>query len=164
MRLSTIALVALLRSGLALAQDAEYLVPKGSPVRYLKTDEHDVAHFLGRFQVTGRYYYGYIPDNPDAPEPDLYLVPDPKPRALLPYRKDRGPVSEIIFENPEEVIRKVLPQEVVQLVRANKRRSVSGEVTLIVSNYQATVECDHAYYRVRFISVFRPGEYLLSSP
>ena len=80
MRLSTIALVALLCSGLPLAQDAEYVVPKGSPVRYLKTDEHDVAHFLGRFQVTGRYYYGYIPDNPDAPEPDLYLVPDPKTR------------------------------------------------------------------------------------
>ena len=135
-------------------QGVVYAIPKDSPFKVEKKSI-DGVYFSGQVQVTGKYVYGR--NNPADevgianPKPDLYFMPDDQSRWLLPYLKERGAVAGFYFRNADAFLKAVVAPDLAAKVRAEKIRSITGEVTIIVESFYATVECDTAMYSASFV-------------
>lgn len=135
-------------------QGVVYAIPKESPFKVAKKSI-DGVYFSGQVQVTGWYVYGR--NNPADevgiayPKPDLYFLPDDQSRWLLPYLKEKGAVAGFYFRNPDAFLKAVVAPGLVAQVKAEKVRSITGEITIIIDSFSATVECDTAMYSASFV-------------
>ena len=111
--------------------------------------------------LTGTFHYGYESNNPEDDTayttPSLSLVPDAAIASTLPYWKDRDHVSEIRFSNEAAFVKAAILASNLAALKARRIKSVSGRISVLVDNYQATLECDAATYTVRFLSIQTPG-------
>lgn len=150
----------------ALAADGEtihvknlptYVVPAHSPVAFSSLGEFTTVRFSGRFRVDGEYHIGNIEDQSNPGEYEvslaLYFVPDKKYGNRLPYWKNSGHVKELWFANRDDFIAAAIPPDVVENVKHTAGAHASGRASLIVEDYQASVECDYPEYVVRFVSI-----------
>ena len=135
-------------------QGVVYAIPKDSPFKVEKKSI-DGVYFAGQVQLTGKYVYGR--NNPADevgiayPKPDLYFMPDDQSRWLLPYLKERGAVAGFYFRNADAFLKAVVAPDLAAQVRAEKIRSISGDVTIVIESFYATVECDTAMYSANFV-------------
>lgn len=144
-----------------------YAMPKGSPVRFEKRMDLALLRFKGRFPLEGEYRYGRLSnDKKDEAAYDvieLTFVPDVKYLAKLPYWNDRGPVTELTFENEKDFLGKVIGASLVSDVHDRKRLSVTGRAAIWVDRYTAAFDCDRATYSVRFLKVEKPPTVVASN-
>ena len=137
-------------------QGIVYALPKQSPFKLTKRTI-DGVYFEGSAQISGKYVYGHNSPAeevgvPNAP-PDLYFVPDEASRALLPYWNERGPVTGFYFSNAPVFLAKVIAPDIVSQVKLKKIKSVTGNLTILIDSYFATVECDAPIYTTKFIGI-----------
>jgi hypothetical protein len=143
------------------------IVPAGSPVKFSYFDGYGVAHFSGRFILTGTFTYGCVdcepgaPIDPPAKESDITLaiVPDAALSARLPRWK----------VHKQDVMIDVRRATVLRRAIANRRQradlfsgkldAVRGRVAITVEDFQTDIECDSAEYWANFVSVVRPPKY-----
>jgi hypothetical protein len=134
--------------------------PHAAPVRFASFGRHGTAKFNGRFELTGTYRYGYLTNNPAADSAygvlALSFVPDLKTAEKLPYWQGFAPPATLGFSNPRTFVRRVIPPDAVAKLKQKKMFSISGRAAIVVDYYRAGIECDSAYYDVRFLSVVRP--------
>lgn len=135
----------------------DYAIPMDSPVQFVALEQYDAAKFRGRFVMSGTYHYGFLSHNPQADSeynvPELYFLPDAKLATRLPYWKQRKRVHEIRFRNPDAFANAIIPTDELEKLRRRKIFSVSGRASIVVDDYQASVECDYPTYSVSFVSV-----------
>lgn len=135
-------------------QGIVYALPTQSPFR-LEKKADDGVQFSGRAVISGKYVYGR--NNPADevgianPKPDLYFMPDDQSRLLLPYLQERGTVAGFYFRNADAFLKEVVAPDLAAKVRAEKIRSITGEVTIVIENFYATIECDSAMYSASFV-------------
>ncbi len=149
-----------------VADGLDYAVPSKSPVQFASLGKFGVATFRGRFVMSGTYHYGYLTDDPRADATygvlELYFLPDENVAAQLPYWVQRKPVHEIRFRNDNAFVRAVITPETIEVLKKKQVFSVEGRTSIVVSDYQASVECDYPTYSVLFVSVEHPGMLLAS--
>ena len=144
-----------------------YAMPGGSPVKFEKRLDAALLRFKGRFRLEGEYRYGHLSNDPkDTGAYDvieLTFVPDAKYLAKLPYWSDRGPATELMFENAKDFIAKVIAPDLVRDVQNRKRMSVTGRAAIWVDRYTAAFDCDRPSYTVRFLKVDQPPTVVASN-
>jgi hypothetical protein len=179
MRAFALTLVAVVATTLtALAADApkvvplpggqfSYAMPSGSPLQFDKRLDQALVRFKGTFRLEGEYRYGRLSNDPkdDAAYDVIMLtfVPDAKYLAMLPYWADRGPVTELMFENEKDFIAKVINPSAVADIRSRKRMSVTGRTAIMVDRYTLAFDCDNPTYTVRFLKVDVPPTLVASN-
>ena len=179
MRTLALALIAIVASALAaVASDVpkivklpggqfSYAIPKSSPVKFEKRLDAALIRFKGRFRIEGQYRYGRLSNDPkeDAAYDviELTFVPDAAYLAMLPYWADRGPVTELTFENEKDFIGKVIGPQLASDVHERKRLSVTGRAVIWVDRYTAAFDCDRPTYSVRFLKVDKPPTVVASN-
>ena len=127
------------------------VIPAGSALRLLPSslDHPNQAVFSGRMELTGTYELkGYGEDA------WVTLWPDRKSLAAMPYWHDwwEGPPTEISFENGWAFAQAVVGENQLHKLKAEDH-SERGTITVIVDNYDISIECDRAYYSARFVAV-----------
>jgi len=144
-----------------------YAMPKTSPVKFEKRLDAALLRFKGRFRLEGEYRYGHLSNDPkDTGAYDvieLTFVPDAAYLAKLPYWSDRGPVTELTFDNNKEFIGKVIGPSLVSDVHERKRLSVTGRATIWVDRYTMAFDCDRPTYSVRFLKAEKPPTVVASN-
>jgi hypothetical protein len=94
---------------------------------------------------------------------ELYFIPDKAMALRLPYWAQRHHVHEIRFTNESAFVSAVIPQKELESLRQRKSFSVTGRASIVVEQYQASVECDYPTYAVSFVSLDRGGSDLAST-
>jgi hypothetical protein len=134
-----------------------FAVPAASPVQFISIDRQYVAHFAGRFVVSGTYFYG----RGSAPKilshggegPLLAFAPDDDTRTTLPFWRDDAPVKQLAIANRNAFVEAVIPPEVLRAVRSGELPMTSGHVSFLASDYEAWVECAQATYATTFVAM-----------
>lgn len=83
----------------------------------------------------------------------MYLVLDPASRGLLPYWKNRPGDGSISILNVADFVRAAVPPPMLEKLKAKKTGSLSGHISIVADNYQATIVCDAPDYSVRFVGL-----------
>jgi hypothetical protein len=126
------------------------VIPAGSALSVSFPPDPDYnARFSGRLTLTGAYEVkGYGEDA------WVTLRPDPKSLATLPQWRERweGPLQELYVANGWAFAEAVLPKDELEKLK-DESYSVRGQATVVVDDYETSVECDHAHYSARFVSV-----------
>jgi hypothetical protein len=142
------------------------VIPDGAPVRFFSFGREETAKFTGWFELRGTYHYGYLTNDRKADATygvlALSFVPDLQFAEKLPYWQGLTPPATLGFSNPRTFVRRVIPQDAVAKLKQKKVFSVSGRAAIVVDDYRAGIECDSAYYNVRFVSLVRPRPILVS--
>jgi hypothetical protein len=132
---------------------ANYVLPENSPVQFVSMGDYGTSmHIKGSFVLTGTYHYGYMAEDSGG-SLDLYLTPDKKSAGLLPYWQDRGAPEQIRFDNPEKFVSSVIPAADLKKLKAKSSLSLSGKASVLVKDYEASIDCDTPNYSVTFVSV-----------
>jgi hypothetical protein len=127
------------------------VIPADSPLKFKSFNKDEItASFAGRVTLSGTYHYGV---DETAGGSNLYLVLDPASRGLLPYWKNRPGNGSITIENEMDFVRAVIPQPMLEKLRARKTGSLIGRVSIVAENYQAAIVCDAPDYSIRFVGV-----------
>jgi hypothetical protein len=132
------------------------IVPANSPVRYNFTGKYDDIHFVGRFILTGKFYYGCASDCDERdPSFELLIVPDADQQARLPHWSQRTREIRVSIGSDRRLVPGIVPKRELALVRAGKLDAVSGRVSILVDNYTAAIECDAPVYSVTFVGLVK---------
>ena len=128
------------------------IIPAGTALRVasLPNDGMTKATFSGRLTLTGAYELKGYGD-------DAYVTlwPDSKSQAALPYWRDwwEGAPTEIYLDNGWAFAQTVVGKNQLRKLKADDQHAVRGKITIIVDQYETSIECDHATYSARFVSV-----------
>jgi hypothetical protein len=163
-RLAVLPLAALLVSATPASQvipfpdvDGEALiVPADSPVKFTHFDKYGVAHFTGRFVLTGTFFIqgceetcrGLTED-----DLDVDVFPEPALEARLPHWKVHN--NDILVSiRPERRLMRVITNARQRAALIDgKTGDMRGHIAIVVENFQASLECDSANFSARFIAV-----------
>jgi hypothetical protein len=172
------ALAGLLVPGVALAggvgkrlvaneeQGVVYAVPLKSPFT-VSGQAFEGVHFTGQAVVSGTYVFGRNAASEEegtgSTEPDLYFVPDAKSVALLPRWNERVTVDGFYFRNAAAFLAAVVAPDIVNKVRAGRIKSVSGQMTIAIEGYFATVVCGTPAYSTVFAGVVEEKRVMASN-
>ena len=139
--------------------DEALIVPVDSPVRFARYDESRVAHFRGRFVLTGTFVYGcdIECETPLAKE-DLYgsLIPDSEIAARLPHWKMHNSDMRIFLTGADRLAAQVVTSKERAALFAGKVDNIRKRVSIVVDDFNATLECDGASYGANFVSLAKP--------
>jgi hypothetical protein len=126
------------------------LMPPGTPLAVTFPDDPDHnARFTGRLTLTGTYELrGY------GEEAWVTLRPDRQSLASLPQWRERweGPPKELYVGNGWDFAQAVVPKAELEKLKSEDH-VVRGRVTMIVEDYETSVECDRAHYSARFVAI-----------
>jgi len=135
--------------------DVTFVVPSNSPAQYERTGEYGVLHYAGRFPLKGHYVYGYVTENPEEDvhfgELELEFTVSQSTAERLPYWTDGSPVREITIRNAERFARDVVGPANIAKLKAHRIERVSGTATIVVDQFETSVECDHQTSSARFV-------------
>ena len=129
-------------------------IPAGSPVRFRNWDKYGVAHFDGRFTLTGTFTYGCAFDCGEPPDEAYYqleIVPDAAIAARLPRWNNQGDVSIVILREKRLVASIATRQRTA--LRVGKIPYLTGRTTIVVDDVQTGFSCDAAYFTARFVAI-----------
>ena len=141
-----------------VSKEVDYVVPADSPVKFQSIGKYDTVTYAGQFLLTGRYTYGFVPDNPEEGvqnQLELTFTLSKHDAGKLPYWIRDRPIREIDIRNPDQFARKVIGQENLARLKAKKILQVSGIATIEVRGLQTTIECDHQSTSVEFVARHR---------
>ena len=140
--------------------EAEALVvPAGSPIHFIRYDKERVARFRGRLVVTGTFIYGCdIECEPPLGKGDVNgsIVPDPEVAARLPHWKLHDNDMRIFLDGGDRLAAQVISRSERAAILAGKVDNVRKHVSIVVDDFNATLECDSAAYGARFVSLAKP--------
>lgn len=126
------------------------IMPAGSTLQVsFPPDPDHNARFSGRLTLSGTYEVrGY------GEYAWVTLWPDRKSRAALPQWRERweGPLKELYVDNGWAFAQAVASKEELEKLQ-DEGFSIRGRATVVVDQYETSVECDHAHYSARFVSV-----------
>jgi len=142
MRLGIALFLFLLSAGNSFAEEADYVVPALSPLKYSSGSCEQYACFEGVITLNGSLIIGKEEDH----RLRIVFVPDSKTRSLLPYHKGNGPVTEILVKDKTKQVLSLLPEGQRERIRVGEAPGVQFQATIVATEYQATAECDHWYY------------------
>lgn len=138
------------------------VIPADSPVRLLRFNkQHAAASFRGRFVLTGMFVYGCdIECEPPLAKGDVHgsIIPDPDAAARLPHWKIRNNDIRIYLHGWDRLAARVISPDERAAVFAGKADSIRKHVSIIVDDFNASIECDSASYDARFISLAKPAK------
>lgn len=145
----------------APAYDEAIIVPAGSPVRFHGFSKDGTeAKFTGQFVLTGSSYYGcdFGCEEASGTDADLsvMIIPDPSVAARLPRWKRHNNEMSIFVANQVPLGRALASREQRQALRAGKLDHLSGRVAVVVRDFTALLECDHADYSATFVRMSEP--------
>jgi len=131
------------------------IIPGGSPLTFKSFDKDAItAHFAGQIQLSGTYYYGNLVYQDASNDKAAYFRPDAASMARLPYFKEHGRPDDIFLSNPAAFERAVVPSG------TKMRKSApyaTGHITIIVDQFEASIECDAPNFSARFVSIVTPA-------
>ena len=166
-RIAVVPLAALIVSAAPAAQDIPLdnygealVIPAASPVRLLRFNkQHAAASFRGRFVLTGMFVYGCdIECEPPLAKDDVHgsIIPDPDAAARLPHWKIRNNDMRIYLHGWDRLAALVVTPDERAAIFAGKVDSIRKHVSIVVDDFNASIECDSASYDARFISLAKP--------
>jgi hypothetical protein len=137
------------------------VIPAGSPVHFRGFDKNGVAHFSGRFLMTGSFTYGCNVDCEEVPLPrgnlDFNLVPDLELMKRLPHWQDRGDDMVIYIDRASRLESAIVSQKQLAGLLSGKDQDVRGRIAIMVDDYTADFGCDYSpAYSARFVSLPKP--------
>jgi len=137
-------------------QDEALVVPAGSPVQFRGFDKHGVAHFSGRFVLTGSFAYGCRIDC-EGPAKDAFFrfdfVPDPALAARLPHWKVRDHDIRINVSRYSPLVRQIATRRQQADIKAQRIPDIQGRITIMVDQFETAIECDSASFSARFVAL-----------
>jgi hypothetical protein len=136
------------------------VMPVGSPVKFQKLGKYGVAHYSGRFLLSGTFSYGcFVECEGRVSESQLELVvyPDPEVAARLPAVKNRyGDMSysnAIYIRRESRAMHAISTAEERIALRAGRLSEVRGRIAIIVDDFTVSGECDSVTNTARFVSL-----------
>ena len=141
--------------------DEALIVPAASPVRFVRFDESRVAHFQGQFVLTGTFIYGCdIECESPVSKDEVHgsIVPDPDTAARLPHWKNRSDDMRISLTGDDRLAAQVISPSEQAAVLAGKVDNIRKHVSIVVDDFNATIECDSASYGANFVSLATPAK------
>jgi hypothetical protein len=137
------------------AMDEVLYLPANSPLHFRSFGDESAAEFDGAIELSGTWYYGGIPDDPDSGTA-LEFVPDSASLARLPRYKEHGRPGYVFITNPGDFIRAALSP--ADQAKANKTSAkyLSGKTDIWVDKFEAGVECDAPFFNAHFLRVAKP--------
>ena len=141
--------------------DEALIVPASSPVRFVRFDESRVAHFQGRFVLTGTFVYGCdIECDPPLSRDEVTssIVPDPDAAARLPHWKVRNNDMRIVLEGGDRLAALVITTGERASIYAGKVDNIRKRVSIVVDDFNTTLECDSPSFGARFVSLAEPAK------
>ena len=136
------------------------VIPAASPVRLLRFNkQHAAASFRGRFVLTGMFVYGCdIECELPLAKDDVHgsIIPDPDAAARLPHWKIRNNDMRIYLHGWDRLAAQVVTPDERAAIFAGKVDSIRKHVSIVVDDFNASIECDSASYDARFISLAKP--------
>jgi hypothetical protein len=141
--------------------DEALVIPAGSPAHFTGFDETHTASFTGRFTLTGTFFYGCeIECQLPLHEEDLFaaFIPDPASKALLPHWKLRNGDMRIYFDNGDKLVAQLVTKKEKAALIAGKLPAFRKQVTIVVTDFKATIECDSASYSIKFVALAKPPQ------
>jgi hypothetical protein len=143
------------------AESDAIVIPAGSPltVSFPPDADHN-ARFNGRLTLMGRYELGGYGE-----EAWVTLWPDSQSLAMIPQWKDRweGGLKDLYIDNGWAFAQAVVPKDELHLLK-NEDHVVRGHATIVVEDYETSVECDRAHYSARFVSLVDRGFQMAAAP
>ena len=140
--------------------DEALIAPSASPVRFIRFDESRVAHFRGRFVLIGTFVYGCdIECNPPLSKGDVNssIVPDPSAAARLPHWKIRNTDMRIVLDGGDQLAALVINPKERAAIYAGKVDNIRKRVSIVVDDFNTTLECDSPSFGARFVSLAEPA-------
>jgi hypothetical protein len=136
------------------------VIPADSPVRLLHFNkQRAAASFRGRFVLTGIFVYGCdIECEPPLAKDDVHgsIIPDLGAAARLPHWKIRNNDMRIYLYGADRLAAQVVTPGERAAIFAGKVDSIRKQVSIVVDDFKASIECDSASYDARFISLAKP--------
>ncbi|MEO6359345.1 MAG: hypothetical protein ABIO43_02065 [Sphingomicrobium sp.] len=141
------------------ADDEALIIPADSPVKFRGFDKYGVAHFSGKFVLTGSFTYGCWSSCADYNGPvtegylDVRIEADPELAARLPHWKLRKGPMLVLINREQRFARTVATREQHRSLLSGKLGSVQGRAAIIVDDFRTGIECDSENHSARFISL-----------
>ena len=138
------------------------VVPQGSPVKFLEQRE-DIYTFAGDFTVSGTFTFGYVrSDSADDVVQHFVFTPDAASVRTLPHWP--GGIGQIGFANEDEFLKAAVPAATLAALKARRKGSVSGRVTVRAREWSTNYVCDTAYYSLEFAGMALPARAIAAIP
>jgi hypothetical protein len=145
----------------APGDDEALVIPAASPLRFKGFNKDHYAQFNGRFVLTGTFIYGCnIECEPPLKKDDVFvdIIPDRSMARLLPYWKLRGSDMRIFLVDGDRLAKMIVTRKDEARLLAGKIPDVRKHVAIVVTDFEAGIECDSPSYSARFISLAKPAE------
>ena len=131
------------------------VIPDGSPLVFKSFDKDAITvHFSGSVTLSGTYYSGNNVYDDASSDKAVYFKPDRASMARLPYFHVHGRPDDIFVMNPIAFARAVVLHGTVPRKSAPY---ATGQVTIVVDRFEASIECDAPSFSARFVSVVKPA-------
>ena len=143
----------------APGEDEALIIPADSPVQSVRFGKDQIAHFRGRFVVTGTFIYGCdIECEPPLGAKDVNgsIVPDPDLATRLPHWKIHDNDIRIYLYGGDLLAAQVLSRAERAAILTGKVDSERKHVSIVIDRFNATIECDSASYDAHFVSLAKP--------
>jgi hypothetical protein len=108
-----------------------------------------VMNFRGELTISGRFTVAWATNQPDNLL--MYFYPDVPSQEQLPYftggqRAQAEAVQEISVWHQKKTLVDLLSQDQYARLMSREIREISGEATVVISNYTSGVDCDRRWY------------------
>lgn len=137
------------------AMDETIYVPANSPLHFRSFGDESAAEFDGPIELSGTWYFGATPDDPDT-GPALAFVPDKASFARLPRYKLRGQPGDIFITNPGDFVHAVLSPADQAKADRKGAKYLSGKIDIWIDRFEMGVECDAPFFNAHFLRVSKP--------
>jgi hypothetical protein len=134
------------------SESNNFSTEKPSPLKLASPRHGRIAHFVGRVQLSGRFFVGWELITDKRSYLRVIFFPDKDSMTVLPHAVESGPVKELLFPKAEEAASILLDRQIAQRILTKEVMSARGEAIVTVGNYRTVVECDHRWYIVDLIS------------
>lgn len=140
--------------------DEALIVPANSPVQFIRYDESRIAHFHGRFVLTGTFVYGCdIECDPPLTKGEVTssIIPDRVFADRLPHWKIRNTDMRIVLDGGDRLAALVISRSERASIYAGKVDDIRKRVSIVVDDFNTTLECDSPSFGARFVSLAEPA-------
>jgi hypothetical protein len=136
------------------------VVPYNSPVRFDYLDKDHVAHFRGRFVLTGQFRLECDFCEGDGKESDLviYIVPDPALTARLPHWKIHNDDTRVFLTHETRLVHSIGTRREHLEIAVGTRDDIHGRLDVIVDDFRLAIDCDSAFLSARYIALAKPPQ------
>jgi len=134
------------------------IVPADSPVKFTHFDKYGVAHFTGRFVLTGTYFIeGCEQDCPGFDENDLDVdvFPDPELEAHLPHWKVHNNDISMSIRPERKLLGLITNSQQRAALTNGKANDIRGHISIVVEDFETSLECDSANFSARYVGLFK---------